>query len=197
MDNQQKVLLEQKKKQLQLQIAVQKEISTHISGWLSIYDEILENEVDHTIHEIEAYDPETLVYWQKALNEDPLATYHLNSQLLNFNKETWVQLAIYRNFPSQNPLRFVPPLSEQHLTDDVKSLLGAALKQCNFTDDAELYLCYLYYYPVIKIKLSEALKHANLLFDHPLEDIALISLDQNWLFFKSMEDQYYFGSKAV
>ncbi|MCJ0743328.1 hypothetical protein [Pedobacter montanisoli] len=196
MDNQQKVLLEQKKKQLQLQIAVQKEISMRISGWLSIYDEILENKVEHSLHEIEAHDPETLIYWQKALNEAPLIAYQLDSKLLNFNNETWVQTTLYRNFPSQNPLRFVPPLMEQYLSDDVKSLLETALTQKDLLDDTELYLCYLYYYPVIKIKLNEALKHANLLFDHPLEDIALFTTDRNWLFFKSMEDQYYFGSKV-
>lgn len=196
MDNQQKILLEQKKKQLQLQIAVQKEISMRISGWLSIYNEILENKVEHSLHEIEARDPETLVYWQKALSEAPLSVYHLDSKLLNFNKETWVQTALYHNFPSQNPLRFVPPLDEQYLSDDVRGLLETALKERVLTDDAEFYLCYLYYYPVIKIKLNEALKHANLLFDQPIEDVALLTTDKNWLFFKSMEDQYYFGSKV-
>lgn len=193
MDDKQKTLLETKKHEVKLRLRVDDFIKNHLINWLKIYQIILTNGIEHELVQLANVKEEEIPFWEKAMVNEPFSKLNFNLEKLNTVDEKNLFIKLYNTFPSAYPLRFMP--SEDMPTtisaSATENLINYAAALAIETND-DVYLMYLYYSPVLKLKLKDIIAYSEQLFDFPMEDIVITSLDFHKTIFRSMEDEWRF-----
>lgn len=193
MDESGKQRLAVKKNQIQLRIRVNEFIDSHLLPWLEIYEIVVENNIDHELVQLANITDEEISFWEKRMATEPFNKFNLDLQKLNTDNEKNIVSKLYATFPSTYPLRFMPNDTVPLLVSDkVGEIIADFKQQLNINLEEEVFLFYLYYAPVLKLKLRDIITHADLLYDFPMEDILIASPNFDWLIFRSMEEEWRF-----
>ncbi|MGV3547114.1 MAG: hypothetical protein ACO1N4_08635 [Pedobacter sp.] len=193
MDANQKNILEAKKHQIQLRIKVDEFIDRHLLNWLEIYETILTCNIDHELVQLADVAEEEIVFWETALSKAPFNTYNLDPKKLNTDEEKSISGLLYDIYPSTYPLRFMPSDTAPLLVSDKPDLIIKDFAEKLSIDlEEDVYLTYLYYSPVLKVKLNDIIASAEQLYNFPMEDILIAAPNFDWIIFRSMEDEWRF-----
>ncbi len=193
MDADQKQSLAAKKYQIQLRIKVDEFIERHFLHWLEIYEAILSTNVNHELVQLANVEKEEISFWEKRMFTAPFEKFHFDLQKLNTDAERNIITKLYTSFPSTNPLRFMPTdIVPLLVSDKAAEIIAYFTQQLNVNLEAEVYLMYLYYTPVLKLKLRDIITYAEQLYDFPMEDIVITAINFDWLIFRSMEEEWRF-----
>ncbi len=193
MDENLKNKLEEKKKQIQLRIKVDEFIDARLKPWLEIYEIILANNIAHKLVQLDNVSQEEISFWGEKMNSQPFSKFNFDLLTLNTDDEKNIVSQLYDIYPSTYPLRYMP-------SDIVTSLASGQpneiiidfAKQLKVNLDEEVYLMYLYYSPVLKLKLADIINNSAALYDFPMDDILIASPDFSWIIFRSMEEEWRF-----
>ncbi|WP_461487441.1 hypothetical protein, partial [Pedobacter sp.] len=118
MDENQQQSLAAKRKQLQLRIKVEEFIDVHFLNWLEIYDVFAANNIVHELVQLANVTPEEISFWEKRMATEPFSKFNFNTEKLNTDDERNIFNELYRFFPSNYPLRFMPNGSSPELISD-------------------------------------------------------------------------------
>lgn len=198
MDNIQKSILEAKKHQIQLRIRVEEQIELHLLNWLEIYDVVLRNNINYEIVQLANVTEEEIGFWEIALAKAPTDTYNFDIKKLNTNKERNLFGLLYDIFPSIYPLRFMPcnhiPLLVSNRPNEI---IADFAQKLGVDFEEKVYLMYLPYTPVLKLKLKDIVASADQLYDFPMEDILIATPNFHKIIFRSMEDEWRFCQSST
>lgn len=193
MDENLKNKLEEKKKQIQLRIKVDEFIDARLKPWLEIYEIILANNIAHKLVQLDNVSQEEISFWGEKMNSQPFSKFNFDLLTLNTDDEKNIVSQLYDIYPSTYPLRYMPSdIVPSLASDQPNEIIIDFAKQLKVNLDEEVYLMYLYYCPVLKMKLSDIIKHAQLLYDFPTDDILITSPNFSWIIFRSMEEEWRF-----
>ena len=197
MDENQQQSLAAKRKQLQLRIKVDEFIDAHFLNWLEIYDVFAANNIVHELVQLANVTPEEISFWEKRMATEPFSKFNFDTEKLNTDDERNIFNELYRSFPSNYPLRFMPNGSSPELiSDSPNGIIQDFAQQLGVNLDMEVYFMYLYYTPVLKLKLKAIVEHAEQLYDFPMDDIVIAAPNFDWLIFRSMEEEWRFCRSA-
>lgn len=197
MDEASRKRLADKKFEIQRRIKVEGEIDRHLMDWLAIYEILLNNKIPHQIVQLATINAEDLAIWQVILQQKSLGKYSFNTALFNVTPTKNLFTKFYHAFPSVYAMRFLPTLVEPLFIGDTASEnIAYFAKQLAVKNEDEIYLLYLYYFPVVSLKFADLIDHADLLFDYPLEDIVVVAKDFSWLMINTMEDEWRYCQRA-
>lgn len=198
MDANQKSILEAKKHQIQLRIRVDEFIDRHLLNWLEIYETVLSCNIDHDLVQLANVAAEEIVFWEKALQKAPLAKFKFYLALLNTEDQKNIYSQIYDVYPSTYPLTYMPTDNIPVLVSDKPDLIITDFAEKLAIDlEEDVYLTYLYYSPVLKVKLKDIIVSAEQLYDFPMEDILIAAQNLDWIIFRSMEDEWRFCRRTT
>lgn len=193
MDENEKQRLAAKKNQIQLRIRVNEFIDSHLLPWLEMYEIVVENNIDHQLVQLSNITNEEISFWEKRMATEPFGKFNLDLQKLNIDDEKNIVSKLYATFPSTYPLRYMPSDTVPVLAyENAGKIIAHFALQLEVDLEEEVLLFYLYYAPVLKLKLKDIIAHADLLYDFPTEDILIASPNFDWLIFRSMEEEWRF-----
>lgn len=190
MDENQKNSLAAKKHQIQLRIKVDEFIETRLKHWLEIYEIILANHIEHELIQLANIEEEEISFWEKRMAIEPFAKFRFNLDKLT---EKNIFSKLYSIFPSTYPLRFMPSdIGPSLVSDKAEEIIVDFGQRLKVDLEEEVYLMYLYYAPVLKLKLRDIIANAEELYNFPMDDILIASPSFDWIIFRSMEDEWRF-----
>jgi hypothetical protein len=183
-----------KKERLANKLAVDQQSSFLATWWIEIANVIKEAGVNWNLEYLEVVNQNQYDFWIEQLKRDPWANFSFPDTVIHKGDHYWVHELFYSNYPSSLPLRYLPKL-EKWLTNS--SDKGATLKEImaklNLSNQP-IYLFFVRMSPVIKMDLFDLASIAtnDIIPDH--EDTAIMALDGSWLIFKSLEQEWVFGT---
>ncbi|WAC40797.1 hypothetical protein [Pedobacter sp. SL55] len=193
MDENQKQNLAAKKHQIQLRISANEFIDRHLINWLEIYEIVVENDVNHELVQLANITDEEISFWEKRMATEPFNKFNLDLQKLNTDDEKNIVSKLYATFPSTYPLRYMPSDTVPVLAyENAGKIIADFALQLQVDLEEEVFLFYLYYTPVLKLKLKDIIAYADSLYDFPTEDILIASPNFDWLIFRSTEEEWRF-----
>ncbi|MDQ8003146.1 MAG: hypothetical protein REI64_00025 [Pedobacter sp.] len=198
MNENQKGALAAKKHQIQLRIRVDDFIDRHLLNWLEIYETILSCNIDYELVQLANVAEEEIIFWEKALAKAPFNTYNFDTKNLNTDEEKSISGILYDIYPSTYPLRFMPSdILPYLISDKAEEIITDFAQQLGLSLNQEVYLMYLYYTPIVKLKLKDIIAYAPQLYDFPMEDILIAATSFDWIIFRSMEDEWRFCRRTT
>lgn len=171
----------------------------HLEYWLEIYNVILEQQIEHCLHQLAIVDEEHYPFWLDELKTAPLKDYRFPETSILLEDSIDISQLIGESYPNTYPLRYMPALNElnDYSYEDNVSNLKNAVQQLAIDIEQEVYFWYVYYTPILKIKLKTLVEHAFELLDFPSHEVIIVPLDLNWMIFRSLEDEWRCGFKPA
>jgi hypothetical protein len=184
----------QKKREALLQtIRVQQYAEQHILRPLSLYQHLQETYPACTLKYLAAnMDVDFDAFCEAVKQVLPPEQKNLAEAIIN-SKQLPAQEELELNFPSQRELRYSPSHSPQLYEENAALALETAIEGLKIAEQPVL-LFYNVYTPVLQINLTIARKEADQIFE-PHNDVTLLALDNSWLIFRSLEDEWYWLHK--
>lgn len=171
----------------------------HLEYWLRIYDIILANQIEHSLYQLAITDEAHYPFWLDELKAAPLKDYNFPATAILKENSIDLSRLIGEAYPNTYPLRYMPALEElyDYSYEDNVSNLKNAVQQLAINPDQEVYFWYVYYTPILKIKLKTLVEHAFGLLDFPCHEVIIVPLDLHWMIFRSLEDEWRCGFKST
>ena len=191
MTPEQRRILEQKKKQLQLKIAAEQFVAERIQPYLEILDELARAEIQYSIVALSYIDPEQQPFLEPLLQQEPFTNYKLSQAIILDNNPLVDQLLDL--YPNTHPMRYVPDLP---IYDDY-FFVEEWIKEHNLADK-EVYLYHLSYALLLKVNFSELVKKAtDEIFNFWYGDAVVFPEDYSWIIAYSINGQWRFGKHST
>ncbi len=184
-----KTLLDHKKRQLQINIAV----TNWLPWWLPVLEALKELKLPWRFEYFECAKATELIYWEMNLQKAPLAGLGISLADIRTPDDYAVQSKLYDHYPSVRLLRYLPALTHQmKYRDQVSVILDLATKTLDIKPEEEVYLFFNQYSPVLILPFSSI---RSLPLDDMMEmqDMSIMALDYSWLIFRSLEYEWTWG----
>ncbi|RZF59647.1 hypothetical protein EWE74_10830 [Sphingobacterium corticibacterium] len=200
MDNNKRLLLEQRRQQLQVEIKAETYIERYITPVQEIFDYLRQQEVTYQIAGIVYVPAEYLLYVEQAITKTPYDTYGFQSTHLQ--KPYLEQLidTMFNRFPSTNPLRYVPDLPEYANYNGVRPENGfrdglQQVMQALGLQDQQAYIYYLNYGVVLQLPLAALSNHEHEeLFNGWHGEVLIFPIELEWLIVFTLEEEWLGGT---
>lgn len=201
MDDNKRSALEQRRQQLQLKIQAETYIERHIKSARELFDDLRQHEVTfeiaglvYTPMEYRPYIEQTIV--QPMYNKYRFQSNHLQSTALEQLLDT-----LFDQYPSINPLRYVPNLpkyadyssmpSKGGLRDGLQKVVHAMGLQ-----NQNVYVYYLQYALVLKASLRDLCTHDHEdMFNTWHGEVVIFTDHPDWLITFTLEEEWLGGQK--
>ena len=183
-----------KKERLANKLAVDQQSSFLATWWIEIANVIKEAGVNWNLEYLEVVNQNQYDFWIEQLKRDPWANFSFPDIVIHKGDHYWVHELFYSNYPSSLPLRYLPKL-EKWPTDSSDN--GATLKEIFAKQNLSsqpIYLFFVRMSPVIKIDLLDLALIASNDIMPDQEDTAIMAIDGSWVIFKSLEQEWVFGT---
>ena len=191
MNEEQKLFLEQKRKQLQFQLevnaAVYREIEFH---WLDYFNSINKLQLPYSIEYLCAVTENEKPFYDKAIQN--LQNPFLTEELVTINNQS-LHDKFFAAFPSTSLFKYVIDLTVLNSSNEnAQEILLAAQKQLNF-NDKEVYFFSTDCLPLLKLQWKDLLKHGNEIFNHANTSLVFTNISNSWIIFRSIENEWRYG----
>lgn len=194
MNNDQIEKSEFKKQQLKDKMAVDKQSLFLTTWWFEIANSIKNAGFDWSLAYLEVVNQNQCDFWIEQLKQEPWVGFSFPDDVIHNEDRYWVHEMLYSNYPSILPLRYLPNLEKwpTNISDN-----GATLKEIiaklNLSSQP-IYLFFVRMSPVIKMDLFDLASIASndIMPDH--EDTTIMAIDGSWVIFKSLEQEWVFGT---
>ncbi len=188
----------QKRQQLQIQIRIN-ELNGHLADWWLPTIQLLNQEkCKWSLEYLVCATGDEHGFWGKVLFQPPWNQFHFTGEVIRNEKYHYVHEKIYKSFPGNHPVRYVPNLSvyKSEKVNNNQSILENIIKILGIVDQP-VYLLFARMAPVIVMQLSDIVKLANTELLLSSEDICITSVSYEWLIFRSIEDEWRHGFYIV
>jgi hypothetical protein len=187
-----KILLEQKHKQLQLNLTLQ----DWLPRWLPVFNAIRQINKPWSFTYFDCVHEEDLPFWQKALQQLPLANLNIPLSSIKTPANYPVHHKMESLFASRLSVRYMPALQYHVLYQyDVAKILAQAAASLHIPTDDEVYFFYTRFTPVIRLPFSaiSLLQEQEIMMP---ENLCIMPPDYSWLIFRSLEHEWVWGKHA-
>jgi hypothetical protein len=188
-----KILQEQKRKQMQLNLAIQ----DWLPGWLPVFKAILQLNGPWSFEYFDCVDETEIPFWQNALGKTPLASLNIPLSAIITPDSYLVHSKMEELYPSQLQIRYLPSLPHHMKYEyDVAQMLAQAAKTLAINEEDEVYIFYTRFTPVIRLPFSLI----SLLHEQEImvpENLCIMPLDYSWLIFRSLEYEWTWGPRPI
>lgn len=183
-----RIRIEEKRSRHQELIKLRSYCTQHLEPWLEIYDQLLVNQAQPTILYLAATLESNPEIFLQAVGERLKAHHtHLLERVITHHKLP-VHHQLQEEYPSVNPLRYVPAHSKLIVEEDSLVALHQAIDVLQLKNQHCL-VFYPKYTPVMELTLNEVLSTSSILYE-PMEDICVAAKDLKWLIFRSLESEW-------
>ena len=189
----QRVNLENKKKVLHQKLLVEKEIY-QLQQFYIPFLEKLPRPFNFEYFQCVAEENKSL--WLSAIENPPLSDLSIPADAIKVCDQS-IHEKMMDAFPGYLPLRYMPCLPFHiHLQENIDEVLPGAIKSLGVKEKEEVYLFFTRHQPVLRISITDILRLNE--DDFPWsEDLCILSKDLQWLIFRSLEDEWRWGTKAM
>lgn len=189
----QRANLDNKKKALHQKLLVEEEIKQLQLAYLPFLDKLskpLRFEYFQCVNE------ENKSLWFNAIDNPPLSAYSIPADAIKVCDQSLHQ-KMMDVFPGYLPLRYMPCLPFHiHQQQNLAKVLPGAMKSLGIIENEDVYLLFTRYQPVLRLSLADILQIDN--DDFPWsEDLCIMSKKLEWLIFRSLEDEWRWGTTAM
>lgn len=183
-----------KKERLINKLAVDNQSSFLATWWLDIAASIKEAEFEWSLEYLEVGNQQQYEFWIDKLKQEPWTNFSFPDSVVQQGNSYWVHELFYSNYPSSLPLRYLPKLEKwpTNCSDNGATLKEIIAKQ-NLSSQP-IYLFFVRMSPVIKIGLFDLASIASNDIMPDQEDTAIMAIDGSWVIFKSLEQEWVFGT---
>jgi hypothetical protein len=189
MNEVQRMLLEQKRKLLQIQLILQ----DWLKGWLPIFWTIRKSADKRQFEYFECSTKEDKKLWLQVLEQPILKGLPIPSSAIKITTGYPVQSEMQRLYPSALTLPYMPSLPFGNpLERDFKKVLPLAASTLNIVDKEEVYFFLTKYPPVIRLPFNTIYKLEEATVMAP-ENLCIMSNTYDWLIFRSLEHEWFWG----
>ena len=191
MKENQKAALELKRKHLHLQLHAKEYIYRGIQfHWLEYFNALKKAGLQFEIEYLLTTTKEEEIFYKEAIEK--VNNSDLNSNLAKVIPESLHDILL-TDFPSISSFKYVMnlPLLNSYETDTSKMLL-ASQKFLDFKEE-EVYFLSSDCSPLLKLRWNELIVHANDIFDDSLISLIFTDLNNKWIIFRSIENEWRCG----
>jgi len=193
MNDAKKILLEQKRKQLQLNLGIQ----NWLPSWLPVFNAIRQLNKAWSFEYFDCIKEADLSFWEKTLQLKPLAVLDIPLRAIKTPGDYYVHQKMVELFPGHLPLRYMPALPH-HISyeTDGAAVFAKAAATLHISAETEVYFFYTRFTPVIRLPFSSIglLREEEIMVP---EDICVMPVDFSWLIFRSLEYEWTWGSNLI
>lgn len=134
--------------------------------------------------------------WLNAVDNPPLSAFSIPADAIKVCDQSLHQ-KMMDVFPGYLPLRYMPCLPFHiHQQKNLTKVLPGAMKSLGINENEEVCLFFTRYQPVLRLSIADILQINNE--DLPWsEDLCIMSKDMKWLIFRSLEDEWRWGTTAM
>lgn len=185
-----KILLAQKRKQLQLQLDIQH----WLPKWLPIFNAVRQLNQPWSFEYVDCVEEADLPFWEKALAQEPLSALGIPGSAIKTPADHYVHRNMEELFPGILPVRYMPALRYHvNYENDTAMILSQAAATLHIPPEQEVYFFYTRFTPVIRLPFSSI----SLLNEEEImipENICIMAIDLRFLIFRSLEYEWTWGS---
>lgn len=193
MNESNKSLLAQKKRQLQLHIVV----TSWLPQWLSVFEAIKALNKPWRFEYFDCAKAEDRVHWEKNLLKPPLAGLGISLADIKTPDNYYVHRRMEDHFPSKLQMRYMPTLAHHvPYENSAAAILEKAATVLQIHAEEEVYLFFTRFTPVFCLPFSSI---SLLKLDDVIsrEDLCIMHPDFRWLIFRSLEDEWTWGKEII
>lgn len=183
-----------KKERLINKLAVDHQSSFLVTWWFDIAISIKESGFDWTLEYLEVVNQNQYDFWIEKLKQEHWACFSFPESVIHQGNIYWVHELFYSNYPSSLPIRYLPKLEKWPTnSSDNGATLKEIMTKLNLSNQP-IYLFFVRMSPVIKIDMFDLVSIASNDIMPDQEDTAIMAIDGSWVIFKSLEQEWVFGT---
>ncbi len=189
----QRANLDHKKKALQQKLSLEEEIRQLQSGYLPFFEKLPK---PFKFEYFQCVKEENKVLWLNAIDKPPLSAYSIPANAIKVCEQNLHQ-KMFDVFPGYLPLRYLPCLPFHiHQQQNIAEVLPGAIKSLGVLETEEVNLFFTRYQPVLRLSIADILQLNE--DDFPWsEDLCIMSKNLQWLIFRTLEDEWRWGTTAM
>jgi hypothetical protein len=183
----------EKKKLLQAQLAVAEQSKQLVNWWLPAIHVLETEQTGWTLQYLTYAEGDQYRLWLQELRRQPWHAFSFSDAVILNRDDSFIHDRIFTDYPSVNPLRYLPRLSQQTEPRDTAGQVLTRARDFFRIEDQPVYLFFARLSPVIKLPISSIIKFTNTELLLNVEDICITPMNFDWLIFRSLEDEWQFG----
>ncbi|MDN3725096.1 hypothetical protein QRD02_11935 [Aequorivita sp. SDUM287046] len=178
------------KLKLQMRLEAEDFLKTQVLPFNEILETLQRANIEYTMVDLVGIKEEWAPHLKDALSKIPDHPYTMAwGESMAFNQLP----VLFDQYPSINPLRYVPPLKPIGSIESASDALTKAITRLGLRDE-DVYLHYLNFAPLLKLKMADlAEKASEELFNLWYGDVVIFPEDLSWLVSHSLEEEWYAG----
>lgn len=189
MTSEQSDRLLEKRKELQLHIRFNEFVKANVMPFFEILNEFQNSKIEYRALSFRRVPQELQELLREYIQSQACSSYKLSEAEISLGDEAVERLM--ERYPNTHPLRYIPDLPRYHFWWQVEEQIKK-----HQLEEQEVYLCYLQYALVFKVKISELIiKATEEVFTAWYGDLVVFPADYHWLLVHSVNDFWQFGNK--
>lgn len=187
-----------KKEQLKARLNVKETAKQLAVWWLPVLEVLHEANTIWSLEYFVCAEDFQYGFWLDEIGLEPWNQFPVPKMVIKKTNDFYVHDSIVATFPNTHPLRYVPDLPKFNKGADEtgQSVLKRIIHEVSL-DDAEVYFVYLRFAPVLKLQLKDIVQLADTELFLPMEDVGIVAKDYSWMLFRTLEDEWYFGTSNI
>ena len=181
-----------KKLALQNRLLVEDKVNKLEKWWLDWYLLVYQNIRSCELIYLDCVQDSELQFWDKFLNQEPWSQYDDFTKFVKVKGVLEIHELLEVKHPGVLPLRYLPDAPVLISNDEPAAIFSEMVKQ-NLIAPQPVYVFFVRMSPVVQLDLYELMNsaHLNEIFPEE-EDMVIMSLDGNWIIFKSLEQEWVY-----
>ena len=187
MNNEQKYLLDEKRKELQMKLNARDFVNRKIIyHWKDIFENIKIQGVKYKIESLCVVSSEMHPYILTAIDE--MAYPEFSHDLIRVGNGTKMD-AIFDKYPSMQPLKYIPDLPVLAVSDQLNLVFNEASQLLKWSNE-DVYFFSPDWWPVLQLNWKDVLEHGSDLFSNIPLPFIFTDMSGNKILYKSIEDEW-------
>lgn len=188
--------LADKKRSLKTRLLVESKIKALENHWLNWFKQVNDNIKSCELICLDWVQDSELPFWDSFLNHAPWTEFSDLTKFLKVGSEPVILELLFKNHPGVLPLRYLPDAPVLK-TNEESVVIFSQMVRHNQLAPQKVYVFFVRMSPVVQMDLYDLMntKHSDEIFPEE-EDMVIMSLDGNWIIFKSLEQEWVYRNSS-
>lgn len=188
--------LADKKRSLKTRLLVESKIKALENHWLNWFKQVNDNIKSCELICLDWVQETELPFWDRLLNQEPWTEFSALTKFLKVASEPEILELLLKNHPGVLPLRYLPDAPVLK-TNEESVVIFAQMVRHNQLAPQKVYVFFVRMSPVVQMDLYDLMntEHSDEIFPEE-EDMVIMSLDGNWIIFKSLEQEWVYRNSS-
>ncbi len=188
--------LADKKRSLKTRLLVESKIKALENHWLNWFKQVNDNIKSCELICLDWVQETELPFWDRLLNHEPWTEFSALTKFLKVASEPEILELLLKNHPGVLPLRYLPDAPVLK-TNEESVVIFAQMVRHNQLAPQKVYVFFVRMSPVVQMDLYDLMntEHSDEIFPEE-EDMVIMSLDGNWIIFKSLEQEWVYRNSS-